>query len=561
MASVEEIILKVTAEANLRALKEIDKTLQSVGNLEDGIKKLNDKQLSQLGKQATQVGKATQAFHAKLSGLSQAMTQIGLSMLFFGMALKRLSTSIIKSALTSFNKITYGAEGAGGAMGVLNVHFELLKYTLGAAIDTLLQAFLPTIIEIILAVQDWIEQNPELSAGILLAMAAIGSILVVAGTLLSVLPAIITTFGLFAEGGQLAGLVAGTSLGGVLAVLGWIALAVVLLWAAWKTNFGNIKDMTSKTFKSIQDIITTAFELIWKTFGNLIDIVTGVMEGDWGKVGEAMVRIFGDVSKALIKIMLNLWAIIYNIAAFALNGIKDLLISIWVDLPMTLASNLAEFFGLDTLKDMADNFKNWADGFKSNNGFALPYTSGAELYGGINNIQKSTTGMGMDDIFTQLGNYGREVDTAKKSVTGFTGVIVESNNKVAKSAEALATSGMNAAQVLARLGGDSTTGWTQGQFNLQRAMGSDKQGAIDYRISMGNDILRSIYGDSLRTVTDFKPGVSKIGNYQDALAFANSRGGNPLAPATPGITVINKTQNGGTYVMNGAGTAQMDRST
>ena len=111
------------------------------------------------------------------------LLQTGLSMLFFGMAVQRVGTTIIKSAIQSFNKITEGTDAASGALAVLQVHFELLKFIVGAALVTLLEGYLPTLINIILAVSDWVEQNSELTAEIILWTTAIGTALLVIGIL------------------------------------------------------------------------------------------------------------------------------------------------------------------------------------------------------------------------------------------------------------------------------------------------------------------------------------------------------------------------------------------
>lgn len=296
-----------------------------------------------------------------LKGLNGILLNASLSALFFGMALQRLSMNIIKSSITAFNKITTGGEESSGAIAVLGVHFELLKFAIGGALSTLLEAWMPTIVEVILMVTEWITTHEELTAKILIGTAVIGSLLYILGTLGSALTGIvgilsgmkdlavifsplIKGFNLLRNAILLTTGVGG--LGGILIAIGLIMAVVVVLYALFKSNFGGIKDVVADTFLTIWDTVKSVAMFIWNTIRNLTDIIVGIFEGDWEKVGTAIVRIFSDAIQLSVKLFTNFAAVLWNIFTFVFNGIKDLVVSA-LTLPLALAQHALDALGFD----------------------------------------------------------------------------------------------------------------------------------------------------------------------------------------------------------------------
>ena len=98
-----------------------------------------------------------------------------LSLLFFSFAIQRVTKSIQDAGISTFRSITESTYGATTNLLALSAGFEFLKFTIGDAINTALGPFLPYILDIIEAFAGWIQQNPELTAGILLAVSALAS--------------------------------------------------------------------------------------------------------------------------------------------------------------------------------------------------------------------------------------------------------------------------------------------------------------------------------------------------------------------------------------------------
>jgi len=153
-----------------------------------------------------------------------------MSLMMGGIALQKLSGGIMKAAMESFMKISEGSTYAGRAVTSLSANFEYLKFSVGNAIATALEPFIPMIISLITSIGEFIQQHPQLVAALLIGVFAFGTLL-----------AIIGSVALFMQGLTMSGIPAliGKMTGGAgltwatAAVAGeFIALAVIA-WVMW----------------------------------------------------------------------------------------------------------------------------------------------------------------------------------------------------------------------------------------------------------------------------------------------------------------------------------------
>lgn len=106
-----------------------------------------------------------------------------LSFLFFGQSLQSNMIRLATVTVSSFQEITKSQTGAGRSLTALSANFEYLKFTIGNAIATALEPYIPTMINIITATADWVSQNQSLvGLGIILAGIA-GFVITTAATL------------------------------------------------------------------------------------------------------------------------------------------------------------------------------------------------------------------------------------------------------------------------------------------------------------------------------------------------------------------------------------------
>jgi len=104
-----------------------------------------------------------------------------LSMLFFGMAIKRFFDGIYKSSTQTFIKIMESSGYAGTAIQQLNAHFEYLKFTVGSVIDQVLMRFLPMIISIVEKIAHWVREHPKLTSALIIFGIVIGTLIMLFG--------------------------------------------------------------------------------------------------------------------------------------------------------------------------------------------------------------------------------------------------------------------------------------------------------------------------------------------------------------------------------------------
>ncbi|HOC93339.1 MAG TPA: phage tail tape measure protein [bacterium] len=115
---------------------------------------------------------------------------------------------------------------------------------------------------------DWAKQNPKLLKGIVLVVAALGGLLLVGGAILTFLGAIgmlsVGLSALPAAAGAIGGVVA--AIWPVVAVIAAVIAAGALLYYAWKTNFGGIRDFIMPIWNQLK-----------RGFQNFVNIVKGVI--------------------------------------------------------------------------------------------------------------------------------------------------------------------------------------------------------------------------------------------------------------------------------------------
>lgn len=257
-----------------------------------------------------------------------------LGIMFFGMMLKQSLESLAKSTTSSFMKITEGATSQGQAITALQVSWELLKFSIGEAIGSVLEALLPTILPIIMAITDWIQQHQKLVGWLIIGGIVIGTLLYMVGQMVlgfsSLAQGISKVAALFAGEGSIAAGATATSMS-FMALLGWILIIIAIaavLWAAWQTNFGGIRDFTTNTFGIIWETIKTVLKSIWDIIKTVLDILVAVFKGDWKRVWELTRQLFAQLVGLIAKALLGILSIAANVLLFFYNIVKDSLKSI-----------------------------------------------------------------------------------------------------------------------------------------------------------------------------------------------------------------------------------------
>lgn len=318
---IQKVILYYEAFGDENIVASLKKAEKSIAGMKGRITLLTN-ELSKL-KKTKQMTEMETAFRT----MRHESLSLGLSLLFTGMAVKRFADVIIKSALDAFNKVVNSSGEVITATSMLAASFEVLKFALGDAINTVLEALLPALMPILEALTDWITKNPKLAAGILvvtsftgaLAMSLGQALLLVAGTSGTggLIGAIKTLTPLLAPIGTA---IAGLGLWGLIAVLFVVVAAVAILKAAWDSDFAGIQETT----KSTMDSVITTLQGSFTTLGTIWTAFVGVFNSGFKGNTQDMynnILLLGATIVALgLKLFMGLESIVISFLTWVLKG-------------------------------------------------------------------------------------------------------------------------------------------------------------------------------------------------------------------------------------------------
>jgi len=326
------------------------------------------------------LGKAEPSM-AKLSNslrtVQHSMLFFGLGTMFMGMQLKRTFEGLLKDTVGTFMKITEAQTETGKGLTILSAGFEYLKFSIGDAIASSIEPFLPMLMNIIEGISEWVSLNPQLAAGIILGgsalgifMFTIGQLLVFFSSILSLWILLILKFGGLSE-----------AIAFITGVLSKLLLPVGILVGIW-TAFNMAISNSGKVFNSVFDAIAYVLDQILGlvvTFPSLIieilavlaaAILQGVINAlDWIRQYLPDFLKFGiDIIKGILSGIQSMLLLLANAAATVINTIRDKgflgTLSTFFDAGVQLATSLWNglMSVLDKLKSIKFNIK-WQDVF------------------------------------------------------------------------------------------------------------------------------------------------------------------------------------------------------
>ncbi len=214
-----------------------------------------------------------------------------LGLLFAGMAIKRLFSTIQRAAVTSFQKIMESNDMLGTAVQRLGVHWEYLKFTVGSAINRTLEPLMPMIMNIISVVSEWIQQHPILTGWIIFLGIALGTLLLIVGQVFLGLNSFLGVLGNLGISTN----VAGKSVIGLIGkFLSWLVIIAFLggvlkgFFDAFMNDISNTKSHTEQEMSSMEAFIKNFVTVFWvmaQITGRLIySFVMTTVKGFWGIV-------------------------------------------------------------------------------------------------------------------------------------------------------------------------------------------------------------------------------------------------------------------------------------
>jgi len=299
----------------------------------------------------------------KFKSLTKGFQGWALSIMFFGMAIQRVFMGIIRKSFGVFNEVMSTTEGAISNISLLSANFEYLGFVIGSALNSALAPFMDTIINVVATIAEWVEQNPKLTAGLLLAGAAIGYFLMVTGMVVLGIIGLVQAWGVL-SGIWVAGVKVIAAIGAALGihvgvVLLLIVAIVMLLYAAWKSNFGNIQEFTKAIFQNIWTTVSSVFGSIFKALSSLMKSMTALMEGRTDEFFGYLLQALSFLGEALVKAGVGIIALVVNILGAMLSMFKDFAVML-IKIGIFVGKEIARFFlkpfqeAIDGLNDALD---------------------------------------------------------------------------------------------------------------------------------------------------------------------------------------------------------------
>lgn len=194
---------------------------------------------------------------------------------------------IVRQSASATGLATQEAGQFGMQNKLLTQRIDELKGSIGEKLLPTLQPFLEKINEIVGAVSNWVEKNPELVTAITGVATAIGAILLVVGTLITTLGTAIIMWGaistamagasipFLAIAGVIAGVIAVVALlaGGIASNFEGIKSAIENLKTKFSENFGAIQETFNNTWTMMQDIYSSFIQPLFQNLGIFIEAI------------------------------------------------------------------------------------------------------------------------------------------------------------------------------------------------------------------------------------------------------------------------------------------------
>lgn len=188
--------------------------------------------------------------------MNSGFTMANLGIMFFGMMIQRFFVNLATISLKTFKDIAGSTSYLTQGIAKLEAAWTFLKFSVGNAIATALLPLIPRIMEIVMAIGEWINRNPKLVAEIIKWGAIIGAALFLLGSFALGLNSLRSLF-ILMIGEKLGALLFGPLIIGLLTLI-----ALIFVWKS------DTLDTMDKIIISI-GIVSVALLLLAATFMSL----------------------------------------------------------------------------------------------------------------------------------------------------------------------------------------------------------------------------------------------------------------------------------------------------
>ena len=255
-----------------------------------------DKELTEFTRRLGPAYKGVAKIGWKLSEWGSTFRMQWLSIMFGGMMIQRTFERIKDAGVSTFTKIMEASEIHTTAIQRLNIAWEYLKFTIGSAINTALMPLLPTIMNVINSIAQWINQHPKLVFWLIALMVVLGTVMFYVGS-----------FALL--------------LGGAAKVVGGLILSLSSLWVKLSKVIG----LFGKVGPILLWVAAVAYLIgyviyLSKKLGGLLNVGKAVVRG--------LLRFFALLAEGVSWIFVNIVKAIISAINYVIDKVNSLIRSI-----------------------------------------------------------------------------------------------------------------------------------------------------------------------------------------------------------------------------------------
>lgn len=347
MATIEEIIIQLRTNVKdaRRNLESVNKTFKKNGELTKTAQ-ANMKKFEQ-----AQSKLSTMTKHSRVQFAGWA-----LSLMFFGMALQRVSNTIWKMGTKTFQDVMHSVQDTVTQFDLLEGSTSFLKFVIGQALEPIAAALIP----IVDTISDWVQKNPELLAGIVAWGAALGAIFTVGGM------GVLAING-FRELGTILIGISGISAPGLLAIAAALVAIGGISWKAFNETpdaWEALKDVWNELKTGILDSLLELIKSIGDALGLNID--------NWEDVAWTIAWA-ASVAIAFIENIIDAITLLVRVTITAVDGFVEIgkaIFYIQSNQPLKLFSNTQRALA-DLKSDINDVTAAWDAGMSGSNTMEL----------------------------------------------------------------------------------------------------------------------------------------------------------------------------------------------
>lgn len=269
-----------------------------------------------------------------------------LSIMFFGMALKRTFLGFLESAISTYMKITEGQTAAGKAMLRMQAAWEFFKFSIVEALTGLIEWFAALVVNIL----DFLSMHPELMkfiGGFITLLGIIGAIITPVAALGLGLKGLETAFAglmivpkIFSAIGAAATFLMANPI--ILAIVAIIA-AIVLLYLAWTNNWFGIRDKLTAVWNVLASVFGAVVDWLRNVITGALKFLQNIWNTIWGAIGPYAVAIWNWMKDMwqitwnfMVSILTSVWSVIeeifgliFDIIAKLVEKVRDFLAPVW----------------------------------------------------------------------------------------------------------------------------------------------------------------------------------------------------------------------------------------